>query len=40
MERTDQLIGCANLSEEDFAAFVRQTIAENPAALYVEDSKY
>ncbi|MEH1862970.1 MAG: SinI family restriction endonuclease [Nostoc sp.] len=36
----NQLIGCANFSEEDFAAFVRQTIAENPAAFYVEDSNY
>lgn len=36
----NQLIGCSNLSEEDFATFVRQTIAENPTALYVEDSNY
>ncbi|WP_442948616.1 hypothetical protein [Nostoc sp.] len=36
----NQLIGCSNLSEENFGVFVRQTIAENYAALYVEDSKY
>lgn len=36
----NQLIECSNLSEEDFAAFVRQTIAENPSALYVEDTNY
>ncbi len=36
----NQLIECSNFYEEDFAAFVRQTIAENPAALYVEDTNY
>lgn len=36
----NQLIGCSELSEDDFSAFVRKTISENPAALYVEDSNY
>lgn len=36
----NQLVGCSELSEDDFAAFVRKTITENPAALYVEDSNY
>ncbi len=36
----NQLIKCSELSEEDFSVFVRKTITENPAALYVEDSNY
>ena len=36
----NQLIKCSELSEEDFSAFVRKTITENPAALYVEYSNY
>lgn len=35
-----QLIGCSELSEDDFSAFVRKTITANPAALYVENSNY
>ncbi|AFY90778.1 SinI family restriction endonuclease [Chroococcidiopsis thermalis] len=36
----NHLIGCSELSEEGFSAFVRKAITENPAALYVENSNY
>ena len=38
--KLNELIGCSYLSEEDYAAFVRKTIANNPAAFYTEDSNY
>lgn len=31
------LAGCTGLSEPDFSSFVRKTITENPAAVYIED---
>ncbi|MGB7440650.1 MAG: SinI family restriction endonuclease [Coleofasciculaceae cyanobacterium] len=34
----NSLVGCTELSESDFSSFVRQTIASNPAAVYVEDN--
>lgn len=30
-------VGCTNLSEQDFSSFVRKTITDNSAAMYVED---
>jgi hypothetical protein len=36
----NQLIGCSELSEEEFSKFVRKTITENPTALYLENSNY
>jgi hypothetical protein len=36
----NQLIGCSELSEEEFSKFVRKTIIKNPTALYLENSNY
>lgn len=33
----NERIGCTVLSEPDFSSFVRKTITDNPAAVYVED---
>jgi hypothetical protein len=33
----NQRVGCTELSEPDFSSFVRNTISDNPAAVYVED---
>ena len=38
--KLNELTECLDLCEEDYATFVRKTIASNPAAFYVEDSKY
>ena len=37
-ENLNQLVQCCELSEADFSNFVRTTITNNPAALYVEGS--
>ncbi len=33
----NELVGYTDLSEQDFSSFVRRTITDNPAAMYVED---
>jgi hypothetical protein len=33
----NELVGCTDLSEQDFSSFVRKTLTDNPAAIYVED---
>jgi hypothetical protein len=33
----NELVGCTDLSEQDFSSFVRKTLTDNPAAMYVED---
>lgn len=33
----NEMVGCTELSEPDFSSFVRETITDNPAAVYVED---
>ncbi|MEH2338988.1 SinI family restriction endonuclease [Nostoc sp.] len=38
--KLNKLIRCSDLSEEDYAIFVRKIIANNPPAFYVEDSNY
>ena len=34
----NELVGCTDLSEQDFSSFVRKTLTDNPAAMYVEDN--
>ncbi|MEH2262796.1 SinI family restriction endonuclease [Nostoc sp.] len=38
--KLNELIGCSDLSEEDYAIFVIKTIANNPPPFYVENSNY
>jgi len=33
----NERVGCTELSEPDFSSFVRKTINDNPAAVYIED---
>src|ERR671932_575824 len=33
----NELVGCTELSEQNFSSFVREIITENPAAVYIED---
>jgi hypothetical protein len=33
----NERVGCTELSESDFSSFVRKTITDNPAAVYIED---
>jgi hypothetical protein len=34
----NELVGCTDLSEQDFSSFVRKTLTDNPTAMYVEDN--
>ncbi len=33
----NERVGCTELSEQDFSSFVKRTITENPAAVYIEE---
>lgn len=33
----NELVGCTELSEQDFSSFIQKTVTANPAAVYVED---
>jgi hypothetical protein len=33
----NERVGCTELSEQDFSSFVRKTINDNPAAVYIEE---